>query len=237
MENLKYKTIMKNFIKFLFVGIMCILSTNSYSQTIGFKAGLNLSNLDSYSNHGQEGSNEYYSYSLKPNSGFLLGATVEFPLTKLFSLETGLLLTTKGYKYNFTYDDYINRTTSDSKTNAKFYYIELPLNVKATFDFGKTKPYGILGPYIGYLFGKSYKSETTMNGETNKINSGFIWVPGGNSRIDFGLNIGIGIAINAVQFGVTYSLGLAKSMSNPGNGYEAKNRVLGINIGYNLLKK
>jgi hypothetical protein len=40
-------------------------------------------------------------------TGFHIGATAEFPLTEIFSLETGLLLSTKGFisKQLFTEED------------------------------------------------------------------------------------------------------------------------------------
>lgn len=227
---------MKKFKKLLIAIVLFAFASSSFAQTFGLKAGFNLSNIDSKSMNASDGNSGPYSYEFKLNPGFHIGATAEFPVAKSFSLETGLLLTTKGYKNNFTFDDYYGVTTQ-VKGNSTFYYMDIPLNAKATFELGNKKLYGALGPYIGFGIGYTFKDVTTKNDQTYNYKSDFIWGSGFNSRIDVGLNIGCGIIINAFQFGVTYSLGLANSMYNPGNTETAKNRVIGITIGYRFLKK
>jgi hypothetical protein len=227
---------MENFKKLLIAIVLLTFASASFAQTFGLKAGFNLSNLDSKSNHGNDGNYDSLTYDLNLNPGFHVGATAEFQVAKSFSLETGLFLTTKGYISNFTFNDYYGVKTS-SKVNSKFYYIDVPVNVKKTFNLGNKKLYGALGPYLGFAIGYSYTDETTQNGQTSKHSSGYIRGPGFNSRIDYGLNIGAGVAIEAFQFGVTYSLGLSNSMYNPGTAGAAKNRVIGITIGYTILNK
>lgn len=234
--GIKTVKLMINLKRTLIAIVLLTFSSVTYAQTFGLKAGFNLSNFDSKSNHGSSGDYDSFSYDLKLNPGFHFGATAEFAVAKSFSLETGLLLTTKGFKNKYIYIDYYGVETNING-NSTFYYIDIPLNAKTTFDLGNKKLYGALGPYIGFGIGYSFKDETTGNSQTYKHNSGFILGSGLNSRIDFGLNIGCGIIINAFQFGVTYSLGLANSMYNPGNAETAKNRVLGLSIGYRFLKK
>ncbi len=233
---------MTNLKRTLIAIVLLAFTSVTFAQTFGLKGGFNLSNFDSKNNHGSignygsSGNYETFNYDLKLNPGFHFGATAEFAVAKSFSLETGLFLTTKGFKNKFTFNDYYGVATNVNGKST-FYYIDIPLNAKATFDLGNKKLYGALGPYIGYGIGYSFKDETTQNGQTNKHSSGFIWGSGLNSRIDFGLNIGCGILINAFQFGLTYSLGLANSMYNLGNAETAKNRVIGLSIGYRFLKK
>lgn len=226
---------MENFKKILITIVLFAFASSSFAQIFGLKAGFNLSNINSKSINVSDGNSGPYSYESKLNPGFHIGATAEFPVVKSFSIETGLLLTTKGYKDNFTFDDYYGVTTY-VKGNSRFYYIDVPLNAKATFDLGNNKLYGTFGPYIGFGIGYTFKEETTQNDQTYKHNSDFIWGSGFNSRTDFGLNIGVGIVINAFQFGVSYSLGLTNSMYNPGNADAAKNRVIGLTVGYRFLK-
>jgi hypothetical protein len=227
---------MTNVKRILTAIVLLAFASVTFAQTFGLKAGFNLSNFDSKSNHGSSGNYDSFNYDLKLNPGFHFGATAEFAVAKPFSLETGLFLTTKGFKNKFTFNDYFG-VASTIKGKSTFYYIEIPLNAKATFDLGNKKLYGALGPYIGYGIGYFFRDETKQNGQTNKHNSGLIWGSGFNSRMDFGLNSGCGIIINALQFGLTYSLGLANSMYNTGNAETAKNRVIGFSIGYRFLKK
>lgn len=80
---------MKNFINLFAIILLIAFTTQSYAQKFGVKAGVNLSNMsiDAF----DEG------IDTKTNLGFNVGVTVEFPITDLFSFETGLMLNTKGF--------------------------------------------------------------------------------------------------------------------------------------------
>ena len=82
---------MKNLVKLFLIVITIMMVTDKlFSQEFGIKAGLNLSNMHVV----DDGSIVSEDFNMKP--GFHIGATAEFPLTEMFSLETGLLLSTKG---------------------------------------------------------------------------------------------------------------------------------------------
>jgi hypothetical protein len=219
---------MKNFIKLSILVLLLSFGTDSFAQSFGIKAGLNLSNLlvkDDY---------DTYSDDFKMNPGFHFGPTIEFPMNEMLSFESGLLLSTKGTKMSEkeSFDGYSYEYTS--KIN--LLYLDIPLTAKATFDIGNSKAYGILGPYVGIgLSGKS-KSEYTEDGETDTEEEDLSFGSDENEddlkSLDYGLTAGIGIELNSIQIGVTYNLGLANISIDTEDSYKINNRVLGISVGY-----
>ncbi|MEI6059137.1 MAG: porin family protein [Bacteroidota bacterium] len=224
---------MENYKKIFIALALFAYASVPFAQTFGIKAGFNLSTMLSKDN------DRTYRDIFKLNPGFHVGATAEVTLNKTFSFEPALLLTTKGYRYNqrLTLDD---GTTVAQKDNTTLYYIDIPLNVKATFKLGNTKPYIFSGPYLGFGIAGNSKQEATYLGHTYKSNTKINWGSGDSpsyKRMDFGLNIGAGVAIKALAFGVSCSIGAANITNNTDKGHKTKNRGIGISIGYRLLKK
>jgi outer membrane protein W len=216
---------MKNFGTLLIFAFMFTLVTQGYTQTFGVKAGLNLSNMHSKDN------NDTYDDNAKMNPGFHLGATAEFPLTEMFSFETGLMLSTKGTMES--YKDTYSGNTYESKVKLNLFYLDIPLTAKASYDIGGAKIYGAFGPYLGVGLSGKIKSEVT--GETATTED----VKWGSSssndylkRFDYGMIIGAGAEIKAIQIGLSYGLGLANISSDFSDGMMIKNRVLEISVGY-----
>ena len=208
------------------------MTTASYAQTFRVKAGLNLSNALI------KDDTRTYSDDFNMNPGFHVGATVEFPITELFSFETGLLLSTKGFKSSSSY-------TLGSNLETNLFYIDIPLTAKASFDLGAVKIYGIFGPYIGIGLSGKTNIETTSSGDT-KIREELVkWgLDEGDylKRFDFGLTMGAGVEISSILIGLSYNLGLANvvsnnnsdlnTASNPDNNLKINTRVLAISLGY-----
>lgn len=221
---------MKNLIKLLIVFVVSTTATESFAQIFRLKAGLNLSNILEKDDDGT------YSDDYKMNPGFHLGATAEFPVTEIFSFETGLLLSTKGYKVSEE-ETYMGETYT-YKVKANLLYADIPLTAKASFDIGGAKIYGIFGPYLGLGLSGKYKSEETSMGETETNTEDIKW--GSDEQeddlkgLDFGLTVGAGVEVNAIQIGLSYGLGLANISHYTEGGYKMNNRVLGISVGYRL---
>jgi hypothetical protein len=198
--------------------MMITMADASFAQTFGVKAGLNLSNILI------KDDNETYSDDLKIKPGFHVGTTTEFNLTEMFSLETGFLFSTKGYKIN----------NNGMKGKMNLLYIDIPLTARGSFDVRGTKMYGLLGPYIGFGLIGTTKSEYDGETEENDIE----WGPDEENdilkRLDYGLTVGAGVEINSIQLGLSYSLGMANISPNTEDGFRIKNRVLGISLGYKL---
>ncbi len=220
---------MKSLIKLIFLVFFLSIGKESFTQNFGIRAGLNLSEIHL--------SNPYYNYNdyLKMNSGFHIGPTVEFPITESFSIESGLLLSTKGRKLIIkepNMDNYI------SKEKVNMFYLDIPIAVKATFEIGVLKIYGNFGPYIGMGLGGKIIAEFTDGIPTHKENIKFGTDASENQfkRLDYGLMAGGGIVVNDIQVGINYVLGLA-NISNTSDffqGSEQYNRVWCISAGYSF---
>ncbi len=219
---------MKNLIRISIVLFLISIATESFTQRYCIKGGMNLSNMLMKDN------DDNYSDEFKMKPGFHLGGTVEFPISEMISFETGLLLSTKGFRLDEKETSGSN--TYEYKLNLNLLYLDIPVTAKASFDVGDTKIYGIFGPYIGIgLTGKS-KSEYTYDGETETdeedIKFGSDEDEDDFKRFDFGLTIGGGVEIKSIQIGLSYSLGLANISLYTDNGFKINNRVLGISVGY-----
>ena len=83
---------MKYLAKILVVVIVCTMTTDLFAQNFVVKGGLNLSNMVT------KDDDDTYSDDFKMRPGFHVGAAVEFPINEMFSFETGLLLSTKGFQ-------------------------------------------------------------------------------------------------------------------------------------------
>lgn len=219
---------MKNLFRLLVVVIALTMTTEIFAQNFGIKAGLNLSNML------HKDDDDIFSEDYKIKPGFHIGATAEFPLSEMLSFETGLLLSTKGF-----------RTSEEGTFTGKTYkyeekfnllYLDVPLTAKATFDLGGAKIYGVFGPYVGMGLSGKGKYEETFGSETESGEEDVKWGSDEDEsdlkRLDFGLTMGAGVELNSIQIGLTYGLGLANISPYTDGGTKIKNRVLGLSVGY-----
>ena len=198
--------------------------STSFAQVFGLRGGLNLANVSEKDNDGSY--NEYN----KNNIGFHIGGTVDFPISDVFSIETGLIFTTKGVKYELS--EFILLGNMDIKAKTTLYYIDIPITPKFTFDLGGSELFVLAGPYIGIgLFGKA-KAEVTFMGETESDSEDVEWGSEGLNRLDYGLTLGAGLQFTAISLGLYYNYGLANISSDSDNGWRSNNRVLNISLGY-----
>ena len=192
--------------KLIFVLFICMGIFSANAQRFGVKAGLNFANGD-YEISGVD-------LSTSSLAGLQLGVVGEFPLSRDFYFNTGLLYSKKGVKMDI----------SGIEIKMPIHYLEIPANVAFRYDLGGPLFYAQAGPYMG--IGLSAKAKS--GDEKEDIDFGD--EDGEMKRCDFGLNIGAGVEVNAMQFGINYGLGL----SNLENDSEAdyKNRVFSITVGY-----
>ncbi|MBB3699515.1 outer membrane beta-barrel protein [Flammeovirga yaeyamensis] len=221
---------MKRLTKLLTIIFVALLCYQTNAQTIGIKGGLNLATLNEKDNDGT------YSDNYDMNPGFHFGLTVDVPLNEFLSFEPGLLLTTKGMKYE---DELIGLNLSG---HANLYYIDVPLNLKATHEFGSgVKLYGTIGPYVGMGLSGKIKATLEFQGDEQTEEEEIKW--GSNQdedtfkRLDMGLTFGAGVEINSILLGLSYDLGLSNISTNQDNGMSVKNRVLKFSVGYRFLSK
>lgn len=213
---------------FLILVIIFTIATTSSAQKFGIKAGLNLSNMVITDD------NETYSDDFEMNLGYHAGVTVEFSLADKIGLETGLLLSTRGFKSSLEEEIFGELFKVESQFN--LLYLEIPITAKASFDVGSAKVYGALGPYIGIALNGNVKSEVTISGETETDEADISFGSDENEddfkNLDFGLTIGAGVEIKSIEIGLFYGLGLANISPYTGAGSTIQNRVVGLSVGY-----
>lgn len=210
-------------IKIILLSVISSFYVSSFAQTtFGLRGGLNLADISlKTSGIGIDAS------SMKP--GFHIGAVVDHSITDILAIETGLMLETKGSKIKASA---IGGTTGEAVTN--IFYLDVPVNLKASYDFGGIGIYGLFGPYVGFALSSKdkytgdFESAAGMSEYDNKI---------GNSdtddlkRMDFGLTMGAGVEIDKFQLGVGYDLGLANIQPGGDSDNFVKNKVFKISVG------
>lgn len=212
---------MKNLMKPLIVFIMFLIASESFAQTFGINAGYNLSNLI-YKEPPHYG-NQFYVDEFKMKPGFNAGVTVEFPTKDWFSIDMGLILSTKGCKTSQ------KGVTFNFKGTWNLVYIDIPLTAKTYFNAGCAKIYGAFGPYIGIGLGGKWDEIETNNFPGGTISSSSNAFDGLN-KLDFGLTAGVGVSIYSFQIGLSYGFGLSNISSD--SNVIIRNSVLGISLGY-----
>ena len=216
-------TCRNNLLRLLIMFVMCVIATGSFAQTLGIKAGLNLSNMlvkSEYLPH-------YYEVvDSRMHPGFNAGVTVEFPIKNAFYIDVGLLLSTMGYKISQR-DWRAPVSLVENRVTTNLIYLDIPFQAKAYLNGGVAKIYVAFGPYIGIGLGGKEKWYYHYYG--NSISSS------GNpfsdlGRLDFGLTAGISVVMNSCQIDFSYGYGLVNI--SKGNDFILKNRVLGISLSY-----
>ena len=224
---------MRDIIKLGIIMILFSLPYISAAQTFSIKAGLNYSDMliketEIFAPYNTLDGQ----YGMIP--GFHIGAVSEMQLPGIFSFETGLLLTSAGYK------KIVNQSfgTEDLLINEKKYllFLDIPLSVKFPFSISNQNFYGSAGPYIGVgLAGQNNISSTF--GESEELQKETIkWGSEKGvddlKRFDYGLTFGAGMLLKSFQIGVSYNWGLANLSPESSGGSILTNRVMGVSIGY-----
>ena len=165
---------MKSLINLSIFALFIALTAESFGQTFGIKAGYNLSNMIfEKSEFGIPYQTTSYNNNLKMKSGFNVGASLEYPVLKWLTLETGILFNTKGYK-NY-YEDDTWDTTITVNESFDLYYLDIPLNAKIPFSIKGLNFYGSLGGYAGMgLFGNS-QTKSTFGSLSESQNENIEW--------------------------------------------------------------
>jgi len=208
---------MKNIALIFFASFSLIFSQESFSQTFGVKAGLNLSNVIFKSNAAD--------FMVVP--GFHAGASAEFPINRVFLFETDLLFSSRGYR-----ESYENQYF-EFKEETHYNYFEVPLKVKAFFSTPVMTFSVFAGPYFGFGICGKDKGIESSNGEITSWSDKIEWGSGQNDlfkRLDYGLVFGPGVQIKNIELSLSYGLGLANIASI--SALKVHNRVIEISVGY-----
>ena len=187
------------------------------AQQWGVKTGLTYCNVEN-----SEGLIE-----IKPLIGFHLGPTVEFNLSDNWGLETGLVITQKGYKYEYSESIFLFGSFS-IKEKVTMYYVDIPITPKVYFDAGNARIFGQLGPMVSVGVAGTYKSEFTSGGMTETEKGSVEWFDF-KDRIHFGLVAGAGVDLDPVTIGVNYNYGVSNEFDSDGHF-----RYVNVSLGYHF---
>lgn len=171
-----------------------MISNLSFAQSFGIKAGLNLSNAYLKSEIKEK------EFNLHP--GFHVGVVGNMPIYSVMSVESGIFFSSKGFVESVTMID----------TYYTPLYLEIPLNILATFEMEGVGVYGSIGPYFGYGLAGNIVTKSSIGNDVSKTSRKIKWGksnPFDHNRVDYGISLGAGFKAEHIQVGVSYNFGLA----------------------------
>lgn len=177
--------------------------------SFGFKGGLNFSNL--------------YTDNVDDNNvltGFNAGLYAKFPITNSIAIQPEISYTTKGAELVY------NNTFAQGTAKFNVNYIEVPIllvmNVTENFNIH-------VGPYAAYMVSGRTTNDSNFGSSQRELDTNDF------NKFDAGLAGGVGIDLDALNFGVRYNYGLTKlGKDNAFFSSDAKNSVLSAYIGLRL---
>lgn len=221
---------MKNYPAFIGIFLFLLVAVDAQAQTFGFRGGLNLAtmvNKDDVVDFGEE-------YTMSP--GLLLGSVIEFPLSSFFSIESGLMLSTKGYKFDITRTEN-GVTIIDIDEKATLYYLDVPVTFKSYLPIGDARLFADAGPYVGLGISGRFRSRIEALNYDVDVKDEVSWGTDDMDRyrrFDYGLTGGVGIALRTTELAVRYHYGLANIASNRSFGRTTNHRVLSFTLGFRM---
>lgn len=199
---------MKNTKKTLYAavvtGLLAFTGMQAQEKTaaFGFKGGLNFSN--------------FYTDSVDDKdvlTGFNAGLYAKLPITNSIAIQPEINFTTKGSEV----------LTNNTSTKLNLNYIEVPVLLVANL----TENFNIhVGPYAAYMVSSKGSFESNFGSITQTFDTDDF------NKFDAGISAGVGIDLDAVNFGVRYNYGLTKISDN--DNFDAKNSVFNAYIGLRL---
>jgi hypothetical protein len=229
--------------KDLFYLILCLslllLSPTLHGQHFSIKGGLSAANVTGDMIDLQWGG----SYPTRHQTTFHLEASVIFPLSSAFSIQTGIKYIGKGHRHHsqginiFPYFGYV------SEVSSQIFYADLPLAIKFTIPKVGCETYVFVGGYVGIgLHGKRVTTNTFIDRSSEMVERNIQFGDDGDyQRLDYGGHFGVGLHFGSLIFEVSYSLGIPDlsiasdpSSNNPEENMN-RNRLLSVSLGYRLM--
>ena len=192
--------------KKLFLGAAIAMSSLTFAQQFGIKAGMNVSSI---SNDGWDDS--------KAKVGFYGGLFMNAPLAESFSIQPEILYNNLGSKTERT----VAGTKYSSTLNLDYIAVPVMFQYNATPEF-----YLEAGPEFGFLVNASSKATAGNNSNTTNIDT--------DSFNKFNMGIGLGAGFNITnKFGINarYVAGLNDITDNDKWGSDASNKNNNFQVG------
>lgn len=193
--------------KFLMTAVLGMFALAGFSQVKwDAKFGMNFSNMTKYDD-------------TKALPGFNLGVGMDYGFSENWSLQSGLLISSKGYKYK----------EGEYKETTRPIYLDIPILAAYKFNISDNTKFVInAGPYLA--FGLGGKNKVDGIDESEKVFGDDGW-----KRFDLGIQYGVGLEIGEHYLvNLTGQNGFISPYDFP-DGYDGdkpKNMTFSIGVGY-----
>lgn len=178
--------------------------------------------------------------------GLNIGAFVNYKILRNIHIQSGFIITKKGYKTHNSTTDYNEtdniKTITDRWFEVTANYIQVPLNLGYELYFTKKMAFNINGGvYVAYGYGNKGKStenvllttyvpntpSASVQNEVKNENtfSQTVW-----KRPDYGLNANVGFVYDIYMINLGYSHGLYNVSQD--NTKDIENRVYSLSFGF-----
>ena len=220
--------------------LFCAIGMFSFAQIkIGVKAGVTIPTMSSYSTAQIfDGPPEY---DFKSNASFYVGGTIDFSISKIFTIQPGLTLTGKGGKTEVFESNFEPNNLFSFQGTHKLstMYLELPVNAVFNYELGSGRMFFGAGPYYAVaISGEARRNGIATSSSITTISSKQDVEFGSNKdyrRGDFGLNFLAGYRLtNGFNIHAGYGLGLSSIDTDDIDETSLKNRVLSVGIGFSF---
>ncbi len=192
---------------------------------------------------------------LKPAFTFGFARNIEI-VPKMLGVHVGLRYSPRGYwsqeKFSeqvvYEIRDNARRATTITPRNRSWnslHYVDVPVDLVFQTGGERTKFYASAGGYVGLgVYGRNTLRYQSVSFVRDSTSSNLGIIPEQKNRVrrvdpfkedlkrlDYGINLAVGIRRNYTVFGLTYSQGLA-NLSNVANSGSVNNRSFGLFINY-----
>ncbi|MDP8242338.1 MAG: porin family protein [Candidatus Celaenobacter antarcticus] len=187
-------------------------------KNLGIKGGINFSNI-----HGKDVEDT------KSKTGFIVGFFYDIPCTDQFSIQPEILFSMKGWRYEYTDDDWYDYSY---KYWGKLNYIEIPILGKFKLNsINNINPCVYFGPCFGFNVSSTYRYEWE-DYEENDTDTGSMEDV---SVFEFSLTPGVMLEFNnQYVFDFRYSIGLTDIFSDNEGFDPVKYSVISLMLGVKL---
>lgn len=197
--------------KFLMTAVLGMFALAGFSQVKwDAKLGMNFSNITKVDN-------------TKALPGFQLGVGMDYGFSESWSLQSGLIISSKGYKYDA-------EDAHDYSFKARPIYLDIPILAAYKFNISDNTKFVInAGPYLAFGLGGKCKYD---EGGDYKLFKGEDGDDAEMKRFDLGIQYGVGLEINEHYLvNLTGQNGFI-SPNNWDEGKDYKNMTFSIGVGY-----
>lgn len=217
---------MKTKIRFLLPFLALLLPAIASAQYLWLKGGVNSSNMTVKDNQ------QTYSTDYLNRIGYHAGLTGGMRFG-FIGFESGLLLSSKGYNFDQTYDN-----GDKIAGNTSLLYLDVPVLLKLSAGLGSMRVYAATGPVFAFGLSGTTTEETTLAGQDPVLVEEKIkW---GNTADDdiksSGVDymVGAGIELSKLSLGVSYNWSLSNLAPTTDNGQEIKHSLWQFTLGFKI---